>query len=138
MLEIGQGVSVLFVDDDLAVSAALGQALASRGYEVDYASDGNMALRKLAAGDFDVVVMDILMPDKEGIETIIELRKRWPDVFVVAVSGGGQAGPDDFLRLAQIVGADCSLAKPFRASRLIEVISAGRPPQRALRQSSGR
>ena len=127
----GKGVSVLFVDDDPAVSAALGRALESRGYEVDYASDGNVALRKLAEGRFDVVVMDVIMPDKEGIETIIELRKRWPDLFVVAVSGGGRVGPDDFLKLAEAVGADCSLAKPFRASQLVDIIDAGRPSERA-------
>lgn len=70
----------------------------------------------------DVVVTDLIMPDKEGIETIMELRAMWPDGLIVAVSGGGRMANKDFLRIAKGVGASAVLAKPFEPADLLSCI----------------
>lgn len=127
----GNGRALLLVDDEPALRASLGQALRVRGFNVDEAADGNKALAKLATQTYDCVVTDIVMPDKEGIETIIEMRKRWPALFIVAMSGGGRVGPGDFLNLAAMLGADRTLAKPFRASELASMVLEGPPPTMA-------
>ena len=73
---------------------------------------------------FDIVLTDIIMPGREGIETIIEIRKRWPDTKIVAMSGGGRIEPSTFLDLAKSFGADVILKKPFKQSALLEALAS--------------
>ena len=90
--------------------------------EVVVAADGREGLKAYLANPTDVVVTDILMPEKEGIETIIELKREHPNVKIVAISGGDPAGNTDFLEMAGLLGADRILQKPFRPKELLATI----------------
>jgi DNA-binding response OmpR family regulator len=94
-------------------------AFHSAGHRVRAAPDGQAGLAHFMAEAADLVVTDIIMPNREGIETIVELRKASLSVKIIAISGGYRVGPDDFLQLARQVGADGALAKPFRPSELV-------------------
>ncbi len=131
MVEIFEGGSVLLVDDDRPIRELYRKVLVSAGIGCASAVDGAQALAKLENRRFDAVVMDLVMPDREGIETIIEVRARWPETFIIAISGGGCAGPRELLELAATVGADRTLAKPFTAGQLLAML-AGAPLLRPL------
>lgn len=118
--------SVLFVDDEQPNRDLFSRALTSAGFDVDVAEDGNKAIAKLEKRPYDAIVIDVIMPNREGIESIIQIRKRWANLFVIAISGGGRLGADDVLSLAAAVGADQVLKKPFRPAQLVEMLSAGR------------
>ena len=114
---------ILLIDDDATVRYALRQVLERAGHQVDEASDGNIGLEKYRADHQDVVVTDIIMPNQEGIETIIKLRRLTPDLPIIAMSGGGRTGNRDFLAMAEKLGAAKAMAKPFRPKELIEAIA---------------
>lgn len=116
--------SVLVIDDEGLVRDTLRRALESAGIEVAVAADGREGLETYLANPTDVVVTDILMPEKEGIETIIELKRENPEVKIVAISGGDRAGNTDFLEMAGLFGADRILRKPFRPKELLAAIDA--------------
>jgi DNA-binding response OmpR family regulator len=113
--------SILLIDDDLELLRQMAAAFASAGYQVQAAPDGEAGLARFLEAPTDLVVTDIVMPNREGIETIVALKKANPTVKVVAISGGYRVAPADFLHLAQHVGADGGLAKPFRLANLIEL-----------------
>jgi DNA-binding response OmpR family regulator len=123
-----RATSVLFVDDEQPIRELFGRALIAAGIGFDGAADGNKALGKLDHREYDAVVIDIIMPGREGVETIVEIRKQRPEIFIIAISGGGRIGPDDFLKLAKMVGADRTLTKPFTPAQLIATL-AERPLQ---------
>ncbi len=127
MTGVVRGMSVLFVDDEQPIRELFGRALIAAGIEVDGAADGNKALAKLEHRGYDAIVIDIIMPDREGVETIVEIRRRWPDAFIIAISGGGQIGAQDFLKLAAAVGADSTLTKPFTPAKLLSTLAEGPP-----------
>jgi len=112
---------VLIIDDDLELLRQMATAFASAGYRVLVAPDGQAGLARFLTAPTDLVITDIVMPNREGIETIVALKHASRTVKVIAVSGGYRVGPADFLSLAQHVGADASLAKPFRLSKLVEL-----------------
>jgi DNA-binding response OmpR family regulator len=118
---------ILLVDDDTLVRTSLSLALEDAGHAVVQAVNGDEGLDALAREMFDVVVLDILIPEREGIETIREIRKKWAALPVLAISGGDKTGWCDFLRMARELGANDTLAKPFnstdfavRVTRLLE------------------
>jgi CheY-like chemotaxis protein len=76
------------------------------------------------SGQPDIVVTDIVMPEREGLETIMAIKSARPDVPILAISGGGRIGAPPFLDLARRLGADDVLAKPFRTAQLVERIAA--------------
>lgn len=131
MASVTKGGSVLFVDDEQPLRELFGRALTAAGLDFTGAADGNQALARLDQRAFDAVVIDIIMPDREGVETIVQIRKRWPETYVIAMSGGGRIGPDDFLKLAAMVGADRTLTKPFTPSKLLAMLAEGPPPRAA-------
>jgi len=107
-------LKVLVVDDEESVRRILCENLAECGFDVVSAKDGQEALQMIDGGQRpNVVITDIIMPRKEGLEVIIELRKRHPAVRVIAISGGGRTKSADFLHLARKLGADAILAKPL-------------------------
>lgn len=120
---------ILIIDDDPRMLQLLGEAFSGSGYHVELAADGEVGLALFRAEPPDVVVTDILMPNREGLETIVALRKLQADVKVVAISGGGNIGPSNFLRLATHLGADAVLAKPFRLSEIRELVDGLFEPQ---------
>jgi len=115
---------ILLVDDEDLVRQLFEAVLELEQHEVTTASDGNGALAALANGTFDVVVTDIVMPDKEGIEMIMEMRKMKPDLPIIAMSGGGRGSSSDYLEMAALLGAKRTLAKPFSAQELLDAVSA--------------
>lgn len=115
--------SILIVDDEKLARMTVRQMLEGEGHEVCDAGNGQAALDQLAGTQVDVVVTDIVMPDKEGIQTIIELRRDYPEVKIIAMSGGGRVGNVDFLTVAKQIGAEHVLRKPFRQRELMEAVN---------------
>jgi len=112
--------SVLIIDDDLELLRQMAMAFVQAGYRVQTAADGQAGLARFLSAPTDLVVTDIVMPNREGIETIVALKRATRAVKVLAISGGYRVAPADFLNLARHVGADGGLAKPFRLVELIE------------------
>ncbi len=114
---------VLVVDDDPICRAIACEALSASGHCCVEAEDGEVAVTRLREAAFELVLTDLLMPNKEGIETIMEIRQSWPTVKVIAMSGtAGQDGGIDLLSIAGRLGADATIPKPLRALALLEVV----------------
>lgn len=105
---------IVVADDDPTVQMIAAELLRAGGHTVVAASDGEETLRLLATMKADLVVMDILMPNKDGIETIIETRTLHPKVRILAISSGGRVGAGDLLRMASLFGADETYVKPLK------------------------
>jgi DNA-binding response OmpR family regulator len=114
---------ILLIDDDPMVRSTLEFALKQSGHEVICASDGREGLRAYASATPQLVIVDIIMPNKEGLETIIEIRARDPKTPIIAISGGGRTTNDNFLEMATLVGADKVLRKPFERKDLTAMIN---------------
>jgi len=114
--------NILVIDDEEDIRDFVGIVLERDGHSVMEASDGNAGMRILEAQPIDVVITDIIMPDKEGIETIIEIRRGNPDLKIIAISGGGRGGGGDYLKVAKQLGADRTFAKPLSAAGLAEAV----------------
>jgi CheY-like chemotaxis protein len=115
---------ILVIDDDAGMRRTISRMLRHAGHEVTEAADGLEGMNSVRTNRPDIVVTDIFMPQKEGFETIQELRQEHPSILILAVSGGATlsgASPHapDYLNLVQGLGADGTLAKPFRAKDLL-------------------
>jgi YesN/AraC family two-component response regulator len=115
---------ILIIDDDALVRQVFRDWLESRGHEVIEAENGNVGLMLYKQHPAEIVITDIVMPDKEGIETIRELRRDFPDAKIIAVSGGGQLMPGSTcLTLAEGLGVQRTLLKPVNCLQLADTIS---------------
>lgn len=114
--------SVLIIEDDEFVMNMLKQTFERAGYEVGTASNGRIGLQLYQCKPFDVVITDLIMPEMEGIETISNLRKGNPNVQVIAISGGGRNSPEDYLHLAQKLGAARTFPKPVDRNELLDAV----------------
>lgn len=114
--------SILIVEDDDAYRRSLEQILTKSGFATVEAANGREALSTYDPARFDAVVLDLIMPDIEGIETLTKLRRAAPGIKVLAISGGGQIGAKDYLDLASKLGAKETLAKPFTAEAFIAAL----------------
>lgn len=113
---------VLVIDDEQLARFTMREILESAGHEVVEAKNGKQGISFQRAESFDIVVTDIIMPEKEGVETIIELKRDYPTLPIIAISGGGRTRNLDFLKIAEQYGADRILAKPFSEEELIEAV----------------
>ena len=113
---------LLLVDDNQDLLGMQGEFLRMSGHEVETAVNGEEALAHAARSHFDLIVTDIIMPTKDGIEVIITLRKTIPALKVIAISGGGRLNAKDYLSIAQKLGAAATLAKPFSGSELVATV----------------
>ncbi len=113
--------SVLIVDDDRQVCELLRQAYEDAGYAVTVASDGQEGTISYRQSPADVVILDILMPEKEGLETILDLKKEFAPVKIIAISGGSERSHINLLDLAKRLGAIHTLTKPFEIQSLLEL-----------------
>ncbi|MGA1867911.1 MAG: response regulator [bacterium] len=113
---------ILVIDDDIQMREMLRHKLEDEGYEVLDAPDGNVGMEFLREWDADLVITDIIMPEKEGIETILELKRDFPNVKVIAICGGGRWGPEDYLRMAKGLGVHSTFSKPFKLHDLLDSI----------------
>ena len=114
--------SILVMEDDDQFRQMLRVMLETSGYQVTDAADGEAGLSLYRKAPTDLIIVDIFMPWKEGLETIKELREDFPDVKIIAISGGGKGGHFDYLDRAKFFGAQKSLAKPFRKHELLEAV----------------
>ena len=113
---------ILLIDDESAVRALIKEALSEAGYVVLEAANGKEGLECYRNSRTDLVITDLIMPEKEGIETIMELCHDFPDVKIIAISGGSKFDSQSNLRMAQMLGAKNVLAKPFNIADLVEVV----------------
>jgi CheY-like chemotaxis protein len=121
-----QKTRVLVVDDNPDMRESTRILLERLGYQTETAPDGAAALRAHMAHYFDVVLTDIFMAGIEGMETIASFKRSWPDVRVVAMSGGGTLSKRDYLEAAIQVGADATLQKPFSLQALVAALTDGK------------
>lgn len=116
--------NVLIVEDDAELLQIMTRALQAAGHQVLSAGTGEAGLRLFRAEPPDLVVCDIVMPDRDGIELIPEMRRLHPGVKVLAISGRQMIGSLDVLALARRMGADATLAKPFALDALVTIAEA--------------
>ena len=116
---------LLVIDDEASVRTLIRQVLEEEGYKVKEATDGEEGLALLHSASIDLVITDIFMPHQEGIETIRVLRRQFPNIKIIAISGGGRRSRmDPPLSEAQTFGAHHILAKPFTPQELLTAVNA--------------
>lgn len=115
---------MLVIEDDASFRQLLEPAIKSLGHDVTVAKNGREGLEKFEEDQFDLVITDIFMPEKEGLETIGALRQRRPDIRIIAFSGGSGDERFDVLALAKKLGAHAALEKPFNKEQLNDAIEA--------------
>ena len=112
---------ILIIDDDDSFRKMLRQMLEAHGFEVMEASDGEAGIRRQAACPADLIISDIVMPKKDGIETILTIKEQYPDVKIIVVSGFDWYGNEAEIDLARAMGAR-TLKKPFKQKELLAII----------------
>ena len=113
---------ILIVEDDKDLREMLKISLLMRKYTVLEASDGKEALIKFRPGVTDMVITDLIMPDEDGLKVIMKIKEIKPSIKIIAISGGGKAGPGNYLNLAKALGADEIFHKPFSINEMIKKI----------------
>ncbi|NOT24109.1 MAG: response regulator [Nitrospiraceae bacterium] len=117
--------SILVVDDEEQLRKLIREILEQSGYHVTEARDGKEAIQQYRLAPADVVIMDILMPEQDGLETIATLRREFPNVKVIAITGSSEMiGILNFLDVAKMLGAHRTLQKPFEMKALLEAVQA--------------
>ena len=113
---------ILIIDDETNILLMLKKMLERAGYEIDLASNGEEGLRLFRKAPSDLVITDIIMPEKEGLETIREMRKMQPEMKIIAMSGGGKISADNYLETAKIFGASRIMEKPFTQQAMVSTV----------------
>ncbi|WGM31845.1 response regulator [Brevundimonas sp. NIBR11] len=124
-------MKVCVIDDDPLMLEHLAEMVTGLGCQVVTASDVDTGLRLVESQGSDVAVVDILMPDRDGLTFIMEVRRSRPDLRIVAISGGGRLGAGSLLSMAGGLGANTTLVKPFSSSDLAQALGAPEPGPRA-------
>lgn len=121
--------SVLVVDDEDQVRQLIRESLEQAGYTVQEARDGKEGLDQYRKQPADVIIMDVMMPDQDGLESILILRREFPAARVIAITGGSDMiGILNFLDVAKMMGARRALHKPFELHALLDAVSAELAP----------
>jgi len=115
-------IRILVIDDDINIREMLKECLERAEYEVLVASDGKAALKLHSANPVDLIITDIVMPEKDGLEIIMEFRRRFPEVKVIAISGGGKIGANEYLNIAKVLGVTKTFSKPFELRELLAAV----------------
>jgi len=113
---------ILIIDDDVKFLKMLRQMLERAGHEVVEAPNGEVGVKLFREERTELIITDIFMPEKEGIEIIRELKREFPTVKIIAISGGGRKGDFSFLEAAETLGADRSFTKPFERQEMLKAI----------------
>lgn len=133
---------VIIIDDEADIRTVLKEVLVRAGFEVDAVSNGSDGLDLLREKGADLIVTDIIMPGKNGVETVYDIRMEFPKTKIVVISGGGNIAPMDYepsaikteayLASASEAGADVTLTKPFDREELINIVRqlTGHPDHR--------
>jgi DNA-binding NtrC family response regulator len=114
--------NILIIDDEEQIRSVLRLTLEKVGYKVLEAPDGGKGIKLCRLNPVHLVLTDIFMPNKEGIETIIELKRDFPEVKIFAMSGGGSVGPETFLKISSQLGVLRTFTKPIDRKALIRAI----------------
>lgn len=114
---------IVIVDDDPTIRLIAAELLRPDNHVVLEAEDGDEALKVVGSMAVDLVVLDMLMPNKDGLETIMELRRTQPNLRILAISSGGRVGADQLLRTALMLGADETMVKPLRLDTFAGTVS---------------
>ena len=113
---------ILIIDDEDELRSMLRRMLEQAGHKVTEAVNGAEGIQLYKQDRPDLIITDIIMPEKEGVETIIALRRADPDLPIIAISGGGRLEATDFLTMTKKLGARRTLSKPFRRDQLLEAV----------------
>lgn len=113
---------IIVIDDDPNILTVLYNMLVKGGHTVRIAHDGNEGVRLFSERRADLIVTDIIMPEKDGMETILDIRRKDRTVKIIAISGGADFVPDHYLDTAQLFGAHRILEKPFSLDQLLCVV----------------
>jgi CheY-like chemotaxis protein len=116
-------MTILIVDDDELMRDMLVQLMQRHGYTATSASNGAEALNHLAQGTYSLIITDIVMPDMEGLEFIMQLKKSHPALPIIAISGGARVSPEHYLDLARQFGARYCFTKPLENELLLEKVA---------------
>ena len=114
---------VLVVDDESEIRRLVRRVLEAEGLEVEEAPDGQEAVEACRRQPPDLMILDLIMPRKEGLETIREVKSDLPSLKIIAISGGGHGQPESYLNLARRLGAERALAKPFLPLQLVQLVN---------------
>ena len=114
---------IMVIDDNENIRETLSEILALHNYEVSAASNGCEALELLAREGADLIITDLIMPEKEGLEIIFEFKHHHPEVKIIAISGGGRNKPDSYLNLAKSAGAAATFCKPISKKEFVETVN---------------
>lgn len=114
---------ILVFDDEPSILLMIKKMLERAGYEVEIAQNGKEGMALFEKNKPDLLITDIIMPEKEGLETIFELRRLHPDLKIIAISGGGRIGPDGYLPGAKLLGANAVFTKPLVPRDFLKTIS---------------
>lgn len=110
---------ILVTDDDAELRGTLEKLLKLRGYSVDAGRDGLEGAKLLAAQPYDLLITDIVMPNQEGLESIIQAHKKYPAMKIIAMSGAGKTSTEVYLRVAKNVGANHTFQKPWNPKEML-------------------
>lgn len=124
---------ILVIDDDAQFRSMIRTLLERQGYVVVEASDGEEGIKLFEGQGADLIITDIVMPNKEGLETIMELRRKVPRPKIIAVSGGGRIGPESYLHLAEKFGAVKVFSKPFDLKAFLQAVQEALSDWRVIR-----
>jgi len=114
--------TILVVDDDRQICALLKQVLQDQGYTVESALNGIDGINLYRSHPADLIILDILMPEKEGLETILDLRREFPKIKIIAMSGGSERAKTNLLDLARRLGAQYTVNKPFELQTITDLV----------------
>ena len=115
----GRRKRILVVDDDVGIREMIQDALLDAGYDVELAASSDEAMKLYRRKGFDLAIVDIIMPDRDGLETLMEMRRNSGNAKVLAISGGGHIGSGPVLAMADKLGAKATLPKPFTPEELV-------------------
>jgi DNA-binding response OmpR family regulator len=118
----GNAFKILVIDDDELIRITFRNFLKKAGYSVIEAENGNAGIALFKKQRPDIVITDLLMPEKEGLETISEIRAIDPKVKTIAMSGGGNSQNMVFLKLALLLGANHTLQKPIKPGEVLSAV----------------
>jgi len=113
---------ILVIDDEKSIRSLLRQLFERQGYKVMVAASGDEGIQTFNENPVDLVIIDLIMPEKDGIETIRELRSLDPHIKIIAISGGGIIQPDLYLKLAEKFGALYSFQKPIETHKMLTFV----------------
>lgn len=113
---------ILIIDDEEQIRNLLREILEAEGHEIIVADNGKTGTKLYRENPAEIIITDLIMPEQEGLETIIELKREYPTVKIIAISGGGRMAPENYLIVAKKLGATYTFAKPVDRKALLDAI----------------